>query len=201
MELQKRTEEVLELSGLQDRQDDRAGTYSGGMKRRLNLGLGVMHQPKVLLLDEPTTGVDPQSRNHIFERVKELNAAGMTVIYTSHYMEEVQALCTRIGILDQGKLIACAPLSGLLKMLKVSVSIQLRGDISTTRNRLASYTDIRIIGTHDDWIDLEGPDVSGLLVRVVNVLREGDAELVGMKSSEPDLERVFLHLTAHTLRD
>src|SRR5947209_175846 len=99
--LRGRVEEVLAAVALADRADDRAGTFSGGMKRRLNLGVAVLHRPCALFLDEPTAGVDPQSRNHIFEGLRRLNADGMTVVYTSHYVEEVQALCTRVGILDQ----------------------------------------------------------------------------------------------------
>src|SRR5213079_3088188 len=97
-QLETRVEEVLAAVALTDRADDRAGTFSGGMKRRLNLAAAVVHAPKLLFLDEPTAGVDPQSRNHIFEQVKRLNAAGVTVVYTSHYLEEVQALCRRIAI-------------------------------------------------------------------------------------------------------
>jgi ABC-2 type transport system ATP-binding protein len=92
VELNRRVEEVLELTGLKEHASQRVATFSGGMKRRLNLGAAIVHNPRLLLLDEPTTGVDPQSRNHIFERIRELNAAGLTIIYTSHYMEEVQSL-------------------------------------------------------------------------------------------------------------
>src|SRR5436305_8926163 len=113
-ELEQRVNQTLEAIGLADRADGRAGTFSGGMKRRLNLGAALIHQPRLILLDEPTTGVDPHSRNHIFEEVSRLNAAGMTIVYTSHYMEEVQALCQRLAILDHGRLIACAALNDLL---------------------------------------------------------------------------------------
>ena len=114
-------DEVLAAVGLSDRADQRAATFSGGMKRRLNLGAAIVHSPRLLLLDEPTTGVDPQSRNHIFEGVRRLNAAGLTVVYTSHYMEEVQALCPRIGIIDHGRLIACDMLPNLLRQLSGAV--------------------------------------------------------------------------------
>lgn len=106
-DLRGRVEEMLAAVGLTDRGDHRAGTFSGGMKRRLNLAVAVVHRPRLLLLDEPTTGVDPQSRNHIFERVRALNSEGLTVIYTSHYMEEVQTLCPRIAVLDAGRVLAC----------------------------------------------------------------------------------------------
>jgi ABC-2 type transport system ATP-binding protein len=105
---------LLDAVGLLDRANDRTGTFSGGMKRRLNLAAGLVHKPRLLLLDEPTVGVDPQSRNRIFEEVRRLNRQGLTILYTSHYMEEVQALCTRIGIMDQGNLIACDTLTNLL---------------------------------------------------------------------------------------
>ena len=114
-ERRQRAMAVLRLVGLEDRADRRVGTFSGGMKRRLNLGAALIHEPRLLLLDEPTTGVDPQSRNHIFEEIRRLNSEGVTVVYTSHYMEEVQALCNRIGIMDHGRLIACDTLPALLR--------------------------------------------------------------------------------------
>src|SRR6185436_1978517 len=119
--------------GLSDRADQRAGTFSGGMKRRLNLGASLVHEPKILLLDEPTTGVDPQSRNHIFEEVRRLNAQGITIVYTSHYMEEVQALCPRIGIIDHGKLIACDTLTNLLRQLPGSLRLRIAGPASVLK--------------------------------------------------------------------
>ncbi|MBM3980738.1 MAG: ABC transporter ATP-binding protein [Planctomycetes bacterium] len=122
--LESRVDEVLGTVGLTDRANDRAGTFSGGMKRRLNLAAAVVHGPKLVFLDEPTAGVDPQSRNHIFEQVKALNAAGITVIYTSHYMEEVQALCKRIAVLDGGTLRACDTLPNLLKRLDTTIQIE-----------------------------------------------------------------------------
>ena len=114
-ELAARVDEVLELAGLKDKADGRVRTYSGGMMRRLNLGAAVMHRPKLLLLDEPTAGVDPQSRHHLFERIRTLNAAGLTVVYTSHYMEEVQAICPRAAILDRGRLVACDRVADLVR--------------------------------------------------------------------------------------
>src|SRR5262245_13158431 len=117
-ELAGRVREVLEAVGLEGRDRYLVATFSGGMKRRLNLACALVHRPRLLLLDEPTVGVDPQSRNLIFEEVRRLNALGVTVVYTSHYMEEVEALCSRIGIIDRGKLCACDTLAGLLRMLR-----------------------------------------------------------------------------------
>src|SRR5262245_42464563 len=113
--LRTNVDDVLQAIGLADRADDRADNFSGGMKRRLNLGAALVHRPELLLLDEPTVGVDPQSRAHIFEEVRRLNASGVTVVYTSHYMEEVQTLCPRVGILDHGQLIACDAVPRLLQ--------------------------------------------------------------------------------------
>ena len=110
--------------GLTDRANDRVETFSGGMKRRMNLGAAILHQPKLLLLDEPTTGVDPQSRHHLFEEIRRLNNAGVTVVYTSHYMEEVESLCRRIGIIDHGRLIANDTLPALLQQLDGEIRFQ-----------------------------------------------------------------------------
>jgi ABC-2 type transport system ATP-binding protein len=199
--LDKRVDEVLELTGLRERADDRAGTFSGGMKRRLNLGVSVVHRPRLLLLDEPTAGVDPQSRHHIFERVRDLNASGTTIIYTSHYMEEVQTLCKRIGILDRGRLIACDTLPALLQMLEGSVKLRFASDPSAVRHRLEQLPGVHITTAGDKMLSLASADVSGTLLEVLRVLRETNAELIGLDMQEPNLERVFLHLTERTLRD
>ena len=129
-DLAKRVDEVFDVHGLTDRADDRVSTFSGGMRRRLNLGAAVVHRPRALYLDEPTTGVDPQSRHHIFEEVRSLNAAGVTVIYTSHYMEEVEALCPRIAILDHGSVIACDTRTNLLRRLDGTLTVRVARDLS-----------------------------------------------------------------------
>src|SRR5262249_8683065 len=115
--LSQRVDEILAAVGLAERGNERAATFSGGMKRRLNLGAALLHRPRLLLLKRPTTGFAPKSRNHIFEEVRRLNAAGVTIVYTSHYMEEVQALCARIAIIDHGRVIACDALPELLRQL------------------------------------------------------------------------------------
>lgn len=199
-DLTKRVDEVLDMTALKEKADDRAGTYSGGMKRRLNLGVAVMHRPKILYLDEPTTGVDPQSRNHIFEQVKQLNADGLTVIYTSHYMEEVQALCPRIAIMDHGKLIACDSLKNLLKVLDDTVTFRVHSGADLVKNRLQTEG-IKIPRAGGNSITVAGPAVAGLVVRVMAILKELDIELTGFRTEETNLEKVFLHLTERTLRD
>lgn len=200
-ELAKRIDEVLELTALRDRADHRVATFSGGMKRRLNLGVAVIHRPRLLLLDEPTTGVDPQSRNHIFERVRELNAAGMTVIYTSHYMEEVQTLCPRLAIMDHGRSIACDTLTNLLRSIDGTIQLTVARDAATVAERLRTLPSVRNALTNADAITLACSDTAAALVGAVNLLREMNIELREVKTQEPSLEQVFLHLTEKSLRD
>src|SRR5262249_20068633 len=143
-ELRVRTGEVLDAIALGDRADQRVESFSGGMKRRLNLGVPLMHRPRLLLLDEPTTGVDPQSRNHIFEEVRRVKVQGGTVVYPSHYMEEVQALCRRVGIIDHGRLIACDTLSGLLQRFEGLIEVRVRPISPTLREQLAGIPGVRL---------------------------------------------------------
>jgi ABC-2 type transport system ATP-binding protein len=199
-QLHQRVGEVLRAIGLEDRADDRAGTFSGGMKRRLNLGAALVHGPRLLLLDEPTTGVDPQSRNHIFEEVKRLNAAGLTVIYTSHYMEEVQTLCPRIGIMDQGRLVACDTLPNLLKQLQGVIRFRVSDLTPALRDRIKEFPGCEL-SERDGRLELHCHDVQGSLVRLVAALSETNVVLAGLEIEEPNLERVFLHLTGRALRD
>jgi ABC-2 type transport system ATP-binding protein len=197
----KRVAEVLEFTALTDRADDRVGTYSGGMRRRLNLGVSVVHRPRILFLDEPTTGVDPQSRNHIFEEVRSLNAAGVTVIYTSHYMEEVEALCPRIAILDRGRVIACDTRENLLHMLNGTLTVTVAQDAAAVAERVGQLPGANVQSVVDGSLMLAAQDVRALTVRVVEILRELDIGLTGLDAHEPTLEKVFLHLTDTKVRD
>jgi ABC-2 type transport system ATP-binding protein len=198
--LRRRVDDILAAVALPDRADDRAVTFSGGMKRRLNLGVALVHAPRLLLLDEPTVGVDPQSRNHIFEEVRRLNAEGTTVVYTSHYMEEVQALCSRVGIIDHGRLVACDTLQGLLKHLTGLVRFRVPGPSPALRERLKELPDCTL-AERDNCLELECTDVKGTLLRLVAILNESRVELTSLETEEPNLERVFLHLTGRALRD
>jgi ABC-2 type transport system ATP-binding protein len=198
--LKQRAQEVLAAIGLEDRAAVRVDTFSGGMKRRLNLGVSLMHSPRLLLLDEPTTGVDPQSRNHIFEEIRRVNQAGVTVIYTSHYMEEVQALCKRIGIMDHGRLIACDTLPGLLQKLEGLIRCRVPHVSAPLRERLDALNGVRVT-EHDQVLELECQDVKGTLLRLVSILNELQLQLTSLETEEPNLERVFLHLTGRALRD
>jgi ABC-2 type transport system ATP-binding protein len=200
-ELEARVDRILASIGLADRADQRAGTFSGGMKRRLNLGASLVHEPKILLLDEPTTGVDPQSRNHIFEEVRRLNASGITIVYTSHYMEEVQALCPRVGIIDHGKLIACDALPALLSTLSSRLRFSARALPETSLSRLKSLDGVRVTTPDAQTVEIECADVKRTLLHVVSILTEEQVEMTSLETQEPNLEHVFLHLTGRALRD
>ena len=196
VDLDSRIGEMLQMVELNDRADQRAGAFSGGMKRRLNLAVALVHRPKLLLLDEPTTGVDPQSRNHIFERVRARNAEGLTVIYTSHYMEEVQALCPRIGILDHGKMIACDTRESLLGRFDAVLMLTMPkpSDDWLTAAKSTGATSV-------EWIDgslrVATPDAAALLPKLL----AAGAAPTAIDVKSPTLENVFLSLTGRALRD
>jgi ABC-2 type transport system ATP-binding protein len=200
-ELGQRVDEVLAAIGLTDRADGRADHFSGGMKRRLNLGVALMHRPRLLLLDEPTVGVDPQSRNHIFEEVRRLNRAGVTVVYTSHYMEEVQALCTRVGIIDHGRLVACDTLPNLLRRVRSVIRCRVSAITPGLRERVKELPDVHLTEPEGTLLELECGDVKAVLPRLMAALTESQAELHGLETEEPNLERVFFDLTKTALRD
>ncbi len=200
-DLDQRVEKILTAIALADRADERAGTFSGGMKRRLNLGAALVHEPKILLLDEPTAGVDPQSRNHIFEEISRLNAQGITVVYTSHYMEEVQALCPRIGILDRGELIACDTVQNLLHLLPGRLRIGVRTLGASARARLQAQDGLNVSVPSGETLEIECMDTKRSLLQVVSILTKEQVEMTSLETEEPSLERVFLHLTGRALRD
>jgi ABC-2 type transport system ATP-binding protein len=200
-ELRRRADEILAATGLADRAGGRADTFSGGMKRRLNLGVALMHRPRLLLLDEPTVGVDPQSRNHIFEEVRRLNRDGVTVVYTSHYMEEVQALCRRVGIIDHGRLAACDTLANLLRRVRSVIRCRVGAVTPALRERVKALPDVRLTEPDGATLEVECGDVKAVLPRLLAALTEAQAELHGLETEEPNLERVFFDLTKTALRD
>ncbi len=199
--LHQRVDEILKTIGLEDRARQRAGTFSGGMKRRLNLGAALVHDPPLLLLDEPTTGVDPQSRNHIFEEVRRLNARGVTILYTSHYMEEVQALCQRIGIIDHGRLVACDTLASLLQRLTGLVRFRVSSLPPGLRAKIAQLPDSALVQRDNGAWELRCRSAKEALLPLVSWFHEEGIELASLETEEPNLERVFLHLTGRELRD
>jgi ABC-2 type transport system ATP-binding protein len=199
--LRQRVQEVLAAVGLEDRADRRVEAFSGGMKRRLNLGAALLHQPRLLLLDEPTAGVDPQSRLHIFDEIRRVNQTGVTVVYTSHYMEEVQALCRRVGILDHGRLIACDALPDLLRKMDGLIRFRVPEVSPALRARIQQLPEVRLLERDGLELELECRDVKGTLPRLLAVLSDLHVELLGLEMEEPNLERVFLGLTGSALRD
>ena len=196
-------DEALDLAGLAERSKERVEKYSGGMKRRINIAAGILHKPKVLLMDEPTVGIDPQSRNHILETVKDLNAAGMTVLYTSHYMEEVEYLCDRIAIMDHGRIIAMGTLNELrdvvggMDVVDVKVS-----DVSdAVLAKVRDIDGIRQADRADGSLQVLTPSSGSVLGRLVAALESEGAHVISITVTEPNLESVFLHLTGKSLRD
>jgi ABC-2 type transport system ATP-binding protein len=200
-QLERRIDEVLHAVGLSMRRHDRVGTFSGGMKRRMNLAAAVLHQPRILFLDEPTAGVDPQSRNHIFQEVRRINAAGTTVIYTSHYMEEVQALCSRVGIIDAGKLFRCEPTADLLKLESTRLSFRTdrsHAELENLLRQLPAVTDVRHEG---DRIEIRTNAPFATVPPLLHTLEQRGVQADELRLEPPTLERVFLKLTGHELRD
>jgi ABC-2 type transport system ATP-binding protein len=204
--LGRRVEEILRAIGLSDRADQRTSTFSGGMKRRLNLGAALAHEPPLLLLDEPTVGVDPQSRHFLFEEVRRLNASGMTVIYTSHYMEEVQGLCSRVGIMDKGRLVACDTLPNLLHLSEGRVRFRVEALTAAVWRALQALPDCKVVSPTQEpvvggeWVELRCRDVAATLLHLGAALRDAGAEARDITTEEPHLEDVFLRLTGTALR-
>lgn len=205
--LEARVEDALERIGLQARADSLASTYSGGMKRRLNFGCALLHHPDVLILDEPTVGVDPQSRNHLLKSVRELSGEGMTIIYASHYMEEVEEVCQRVAIVDQGEVIANDRISVLLSRLKSEIALHLLGG---ERTLPASLSHVATVEPDRDgrWkVSIDRGKLNGevalneqLALAMEDFARQG-AVLETIETHESNLERLFLELTGSRLRD
>jgi len=201
--LRKRVDEVLEMVGLTERAGDAVETYSGGMKRRLNIAAGLVHEPEVLFLDEPTVGVDPQSRNAIFESIEALNRAGMTIIYTTHYMEEAQRLCDRVAIVDEGKIIALDAPAALIRREGTGVvRVRLGGDgRAPFSERFAAMPGVDRVYLRDGWHIVEAADARKTFLGIVETAVRLGAPIEAVEILEPNLETVFLKLTGKALRD
>jgi len=202
-EARRRSDEVLALTGLADRAGDQTKQYSGGMKRRLNIGIGLLHRPRLLILDEPTVGVDPQSRNAILESVEGLSGAGMAVLYTTHYMEEAERLCDRIGIIDHGKLIAEGTRAELVSMVGEGDQVRLSatGNLAGAAADLAARPWVREAKALDGSIDLVVENARSELPAILTDVAAAGVTVRSVEVAEPDLEAVFLHLTGRALRD
>lgn len=198
-----RVDETLEIIGLTDRQKDKVSKFSGGMKRRVNLGVALLHRPPVIIMDEPTVGIDPQSRRYILENIKQLNKQGMTVLYTTHYMEEAEELSDHIAIIDNGMLIAYGTHRELIRLVGEQTRIDLTVTLEPEKVIPAwkQVEGISQIDRTDGRISVLATDSN----RVLPYLFEATARLGGRITSvdilEPNLEAVFLHLTGKALRD
>ncbi len=202
-DLRSRVDESLTRVGLSDRAGDKVKTFSGGMKRRLNLCMGLLHRPALLLLDEPTVGIDPQARLNILEVVREVAEAGTTVLYTTHYMEEAQELCDRIAIVDHGKILTVGTLDELTRLAGEAEVLRLTGDFQdpSVRERLAALDGVRILKTDDRLVVLsveaDGPGLLAILPQVLGA----EFEVEDVSIQQPNLQSVFISLTGEELRD
>ncbi|CAG9622083.1 ABC transporter ATP-binding protein [Sutcliffiella rhizosphaerae] len=202
--LKQRIEEMLTLVGLEKRQKEIVKTFSGGMKRRLNIAVALLHTPQILIMDEPTVGIDPQSRNYILETVKKLNEEkGMTVLYTSHYMEEVEFLCKRIYIMDRGEVIASGTKDEVKNILSSehTIEVEVEKIMPDFMAKLDAIPAISSVTTTEEKIVLLAPKNINLLEDVFSAAKETACTLKGIQIKAPTLEDVFLHLTGRTLRD
>ena len=202
-ELHARVDEVLELIDLVDRQKQRLDKYSGGMKRRVNIGVALLHRPKVLFLDEPTVGIDPQSRRAILDGIKTFNRQGMSVLYTTHYMEEAQELSHRIGIMDHGKMIAEGTHDELVKIVgeQTKVDLKLDRDDRALVDRWSALETVSKATAEDGHVRLLVTDARSVLPQLFEAAAEQGVRIIEINVAEPNLEMVFLHLTGRALRD
>lgn len=202
-ELKGRVNELLGVVGLADRATSLVKTYSGGMKRRLNIAAALLHRPKLLILDEPTVGVDPQSRNAILEHVEELAREGVAVLYTTHYMEEAQRLCDRVGIIDGGALQAEGTQRELIDLIggESVVEVEATGELATAAAALKELDGVSRVDVSSGGLQIVTSAAADLLPQLVHTLAGAGVDLVRVEIKEPDLEDVFLHLTGKALRD
>ncbi|MFQ5741144.1 MAG: ABC transporter ATP-binding protein [Acidobacteriota bacterium] len=202
-ELKQRISQVLELAGLLDRARTVVKQFSGGMKRRLNFACGIVHQPRVLLLDEPTVGVDPQSRVRLLDLVREQANQGCCVLYTTHYMEEAQTLCDRIGIIDHGNLIAMGTLQELRAMLGERDLVRLSGrfDPKVAGRALEKLDEVEVVESGEENLTISVRGASGKLPDLFSALSSAGAEVRETTMIQPSLESLFIKLTGRELRE
>ena len=203
-----RVDEVLRVTGLEDRQRGRVSKFSGGMKRRLNIGIALLHRPQVLIMDEPTVGIDPQSRRNILDSVKELNRSGITVLYTTHYMEEAQELSDRIAIMDRGKVLALGTHADLVRLVGELDQVELRlnaapGPLLAAWQSIQGVKGVSVAGEErpDAPITVLAADSNRVLPRLFEAATAAGLRITSVEIREPNLETVFLQVTGRALRD
>ena len=188
--------EVLELVGLMDRGKEAVKTFSGGMKRRINIGCALMHNPKFIIMDEPTVGVDPQSRNYIFEIIHKLKTQNITVLYSSHYMEEIEHLCDYIALIDKGSVLENGTIQAILHKYSTP-SIYVEGELITEK----MFTSLGKVFTKGSGFVVENKETLSLLEKITEILKEHQLEVTRLEIAKPNLEDIFLKLTGTSLRD
>jgi ABC-2 type transport system ATP-binding protein len=196
--------EALEFTGLSEKKSQFPKSFSGGMKRRLNIACAIAHKPKLIIMDEPTVGIDPQSRNHILQSVKKLNEMGSTIIYTSHYMEEVEEICTRIAIMDHGKVIAlgtCSELENMINDRDVVVVTISEPASKVDENIIREIPGVENVDIGENTVKITSAREVTNLDKIIQYFIENDLTIKSVESKTPDLETVFLSLTGRKLRD
>jgi ABC-2 type transport system ATP-binding protein len=205
--LAERIDRILGQIGLTQNANSYGKTFSGGMKRRLNFGVALLHQPKLVILDEPTVGVDPQSRSHLLDCVRQLSRDGVGVIYASHYMEEVEAICQRVAIVDKGRLLTCGTLDELLSKSRADLHLRALGSQARLGPRLVGLGEVQSLVDGEVQIivhrDRRDPTfaINDRLTLVLEILKQAGAELLAVETKEHNLEKLFLELTGRRLRD
>lgn len=201
--LKERVKDTLEFAGLLDRATDLPKHFSGGMKRRLNIACAIVHKPKLVIMDEPTVGIDPQSRNHILSSIKKLNEMGMTIIYISHYMEEVEEICSRVLIMDHGKVIANGTKDELKSLVSddEKISIEVSSINYTIVEKIKEIPNVKDCVINGNKITVTSVSRSKNLSKIIECILNGNSDIISLNCEKPTLENVFLTLTGKSLRD